>query len=143
MEVSVRSWIERRLSQVPQRHEHTEPDRKRRGDRHQRHDRATTIRDSRLNQRHRRQNIQSDRDADVVVAGGMESMSNVPYYLEKARAGYRMGDGKVVDGMDVVNKIAKIAKGGAKVPPGTPMSPADVPTTPVVITSAYIVEPAK
>ncbi len=38
-------------------------------------------------------------DADLVVAGGMESMSNVPYYLEKARTGYRMGDGKLVDGM--------------------------------------------
>jgi acetyl-CoA C-acetyltransferase len=38
-------------------------------------------------------------DADLVVAGGMESMSNVPYYLDKARGGYRMGDGKVVDGM--------------------------------------------
>lgn len=38
-------------------------------------------------------------DADVVVAGGMESMSNVPYYLDKARNGYRMGDGKVIDGM--------------------------------------------
>src|SRR5512144_75728 len=31
-------------------------------------------------------------DADVVVAGGMESMSNVPYYLTKARNGYRMGN---------------------------------------------------
>jgi acetyl-CoA C-acetyltransferase len=38
-------------------------------------------------------------DADLVVAGGMESMSNAPYYLEKARSGYRMGDGKIVDGM--------------------------------------------
>jgi acetyl-CoA C-acetyltransferase len=38
-------------------------------------------------------------DADVVVAGGMESMSNVPYYLPKARSGYRMGDGAIVDGM--------------------------------------------
>jgi len=38
-------------------------------------------------------------DAELVVAGGMESMSNVPYYLEKARTGYRMGDGKIVDGM--------------------------------------------
>ena len=38
-------------------------------------------------------------DAELVVAGGMESMSNVPYYLEKARSGYRMGDGKLVDGM--------------------------------------------
>ena len=38
-------------------------------------------------------------DASVVVAGGMESMSNVPYYLREARTGYRMGDGKLVDGM--------------------------------------------
>jgi acetyl-CoA C-acetyltransferase len=38
-------------------------------------------------------------DADIVVAGGMESMSNVPYYLREARAGYRMGDGKLIDGM--------------------------------------------
>jgi acetyl-CoA C-acetyltransferase len=36
-------------------------------------------------------------DADVVVAGGMESMSNAPYYLTKARWGYRMGDGQLVD----------------------------------------------
>ncbi|HEX2878783.1 MAG TPA: thiolase family protein [Polyangiaceae bacterium] len=38
-------------------------------------------------------------DAQIVVAGGMESMSNVPYYLQKARNGYRMGNGEVVDGM--------------------------------------------
>ena len=38
-------------------------------------------------------------DADVVVVGGMESMSNVPYYLDKARSGYRMGNGTLVDGM--------------------------------------------
>ena len=38
-------------------------------------------------------------DAEIVVAGGMESMSNVPYYLEKARTGYRMGHGQVVDAM--------------------------------------------
>jgi acetyl-CoA C-acetyltransferase len=38
-------------------------------------------------------------DADVVVAGGMEAMSRVPYYLDQARSGYRMGDGKLVDGM--------------------------------------------
>jgi acetyl-CoA C-acetyltransferase len=38
-------------------------------------------------------------DAELVVAGGMESMSNVPYYLREARGGYRMGDGKLVDGM--------------------------------------------
>ncbi len=36
-------------------------------------------------------------DADVVVAGGMENMSMAPFYLEKARAGYRMGDGKLID----------------------------------------------
>ncbi len=38
-------------------------------------------------------------DADVVVAGGMESMSNVPYLLPNARKGYRMGNQSVVDGM--------------------------------------------
>ena len=38
-------------------------------------------------------------DAEVVVAGGMESMSNVPYYLDKARSGYRMGNGVLLDGL--------------------------------------------
>jgi acetyl-CoA C-acetyltransferase len=38
-------------------------------------------------------------DADVVVAGGMESMSGVPYYLPKGRWGLRMGDGQLVDGV--------------------------------------------
>jgi len=37
--------------------------------------------------------------ADVVVAGGMESMSNAPYLLEKARSGYRMGHGQIIDHM--------------------------------------------
>ncbi|MBK5001983.1 acetyl-CoA C-acyltransferase [Pseudomonas sp. S31] len=37
--------------------------------------------------------------ADVVVAGGMESMSNAPYLLDKARGGYRMGHGRVIDHM--------------------------------------------
>ena len=36
-------------------------------------------------------------DADIVVAGGMESMTNVPYALPKARFGYRMFDGKIKD----------------------------------------------
>lgn len=36
---------------------------------------------------------------DMVVAGGMESMSNVPYYLDKARTGYRLGHGQVTDGL--------------------------------------------
>lgn len=38
-------------------------------------------------------------DNDVVVAGGMESMSNVPYYLDKARSGYKLGHGAVTDGI--------------------------------------------
>jgi acetyl-CoA C-acetyltransferase len=38
-------------------------------------------------------------DAEVVVAGGMESMSRAPYLLEKAREGYRMGNGELVDTM--------------------------------------------
>ena len=48
-------------------------------------------------------------DVDVVVAGGMENMSLAPYYLEKARSGYRMGNGQLVDHMvhdglwDIVN----------------------------------------
>jgi acetyl-CoA C-acetyltransferase len=38
-------------------------------------------------------------DLDVAVAGGMESMSNAPYMLQKARFGYRMGDAKALDAM--------------------------------------------
>ena len=38
-------------------------------------------------------------DNDIVLAGGMESMSNIPYYLEKARNGYRLGHDKIVDGI--------------------------------------------
>lgn len=50
-------------------------------------------------------------DADIIVAGGMESMSNAPYLLDKARDGYRLGDGKLIDSMikdglwDVYNDI--------------------------------------
>jgi acetyl-CoA C-acetyltransferase len=40
-----------------------------------------------------------DGDADVVIAGGMESMTQAPYLLPGARAGYRIGDQKVVDSM--------------------------------------------
>src|SRR5690242_19102096 len=36
-------------------------------------------------------------DVDVVVTGGMESMSNAPYALKKARFGYRLGDGTLID----------------------------------------------
>lgn len=49
---------------------------------------------------------------DVVVAGGMESMSNIPYYLLKARYGYKFGNGELVDGLqydgltDVYNHCA-------------------------------------
>jgi len=48
-------------------------------------------------------------DAEVVVAGGMENMSKAPYYLEKARFGFRMGKGVILDHMiqdglwDIVN----------------------------------------
>jgi len=38
-------------------------------------------------------------DAEIVIAGGMESMSRAPYLLEKARFGYRMGDGQLIDEM--------------------------------------------
>src|SRR5258708_19990278 len=49
---------------------------------------------------------------DVVVTGGMESMSNIPYYLTKARYGYKYGDGQIIDGLtydgltDVYNHCA-------------------------------------
>ncbi len=38
-------------------------------------------------------------NADIVIAGGMENMSLAPYYLKKARFGYRMGNGGVYDGL--------------------------------------------
>ncbi len=50
-------------------------------------------------------------DADIIIAGGQESMSNAPYLLDKARNGYRLGDGKIIDSMvkdglwDVYNDI--------------------------------------
>ncbi|WP_428939565.1 thiolase family protein [Fontivita pretiosa] len=50
-------------------------------------------------------------DASVVVAGGMESMSRAPYLLERARGGYRMGHGELIDSMirdglwDVYNNL--------------------------------------
>jgi len=50
-------------------------------------------------------------DNDIVVAGGMENMSAVPYYMDKARNGYRLGDGTIIDGLvkdgltDVYNKV--------------------------------------
>ncbi|MBL7839721.1 MAG: acetyl-CoA C-acyltransferase [Cyclobacteriaceae bacterium] len=49
---------------------------------------------------------------DVVLAGGMESMSNIPYYLLKARTGYKFGNGELIDGLtydgltDVYNHCA-------------------------------------
>jgi acetyl-CoA C-acetyltransferase len=49
---------------------------------------------------------------DIVVAGGMESMSNIPYYLMKARYGYKYGNGELIDGLqhdgltDVYNHCA-------------------------------------
>ncbi len=49
---------------------------------------------------------------DVVIAGGMEGMSNIPYYLTKARYGYKYGDGQLLDGLtydgltDVYNHCA-------------------------------------
>jgi len=50
-------------------------------------------------------------DADVIIAGGMENMSLAPYLLPKARTGYRMGNGQLIDSMvndglwDVYNNI--------------------------------------
>lgn len=50
-------------------------------------------------------------DAEIIVAGGMESMSRAPYLLDKARTGYRMGHGQLIDSMirdglwDVLNDM--------------------------------------
>ena len=50
-------------------------------------------------------------DADIIVAGGMENMSRTPHLLEKARFGYRMGNGEIIDSMikdglwDVYNNL--------------------------------------
>jgi acetyl-CoA C-acetyltransferase len=49
---------------------------------------------------------------DIMVAGGMESMSNAPYLLEKARTGYRMGHGRVLDHMFVDGLEDPFDKGG-------------------------------
>ena len=38
-------------------------------------------------------------ESEIVVAGGMESMTNAPYLLPQARSGYRLGDGKLIDSM--------------------------------------------
>ncbi len=57
------------------------------------------------------QNIMTS-GADIMVAGGMESMSNVPYYVPKARFGYKYGNAELIDGLafdgltDVYNKTA-------------------------------------
>ena len=37
--------------------------------------------------------------ADIVVAGGMDSMSQIPYYVPKARFGYKYGNGELIDGL--------------------------------------------
>lgn len=50
-------------------------------------------------------------DADIIIAGGIESMSNAPYLLPKARNGYRLGNGEIVDSIlkdgliDVYNNV--------------------------------------
>ena len=44
------------------------------------------------------------KDINVAIAGGMESMSNAPYLLDKARSGYRMGHKQVIDSMLFVSK---------------------------------------
>jgi cyclophilin family peptidyl-prolyl cis-trans isomerase len=61
---------------------------------------------------------------------------------EPAGIGYTVF-GKVVSGMDVVDKIAKMSKGGRKVPGAAPVDPRSLTTEPVLITSAKIVSPTK
>ena len=63
------------------------------------HDRRQGLRLGPAGGHPRRQALMPLGDADVVVAGGMETMTNVPYVLREARTGYRMGNGEIVDGM--------------------------------------------
>src|SRR4029079_18630532 len=49
-------------------------------------------------------------DVEVVVAGGMESMSNAPYILKKARFGYRLGGGALIDLIDPHGPISSFAR---------------------------------
>lgn len=72
---------------------------------------------------------------DVVIAGGFESMSNVPYYLDKARQGYRLGHGTLVDGIikdglwDVYNDIHMVSTPPRTYPhPCTRTQPPPAPT---------------
>jgi acetyl-CoA C-acetyltransferase len=50
-------------------------------------------------------------EADIIVAGGLESMTRAPFYLENARSGYRMGNGELIDMMihdgiwDIINNV--------------------------------------
>jgi acetyl-CoA C-acetyltransferase len=50
-------------------------------------------------------------DSEIIIAGGQESMSNAPYVLDKARSGYRLGNGEIIDSMvkdglwDVYNNV--------------------------------------
>ena len=51
---------------------------------------------------------------DLIIAGGMESMSNIPFYLDKARWGYKFGEGKLIDGLQkdgLVDAYDKVAMG--------------------------------
>ena len=51
---------------------------------------------------------------DLIIAGGMESMSNIPFYLDKARWGYKFGEGKLIDGLQkdgLIDAYDKVAMG--------------------------------
>ena len=65
-------------------------------------------------------------DADVVVAGGMESMTNAPYLLPGRAAGYRMGDGELVDSMIARRAVVRVRRRAtwARAPSTTPASAA-------------------
>ena len=68
--------------------------------------------------------------SSVVVAGGMESMSNTPYLMTKARGGFRMGHGQVydhmfLDGLEDAYDSGKLRAVTPKIPPATTSSPAN------------------
>ena len=57
--------------------------------------------------------------ADILVAGGMESMSNIPYYIPKARWGHKYGHGQIIDGLQtIISRESNLTTEGAVITVG-------------------------
>ena len=66
---------------------------------------------------------------DVIVAGGMESMSNIPHYVPAARGGVRLGNASIVDGIVHVDKLQRRQQAAFADIAAAPEEP-DAPATP-------------